>query len=421
MASKMVYELVIIGGGPGGLMAAAEAVKYGLKVVLLEKNDKPGKKLLVTGGGQCNLTHVQPMNDLLSHYHEKSKFAAKAIRKFPPQQLMKWLEDAGIELEVTEQGKVFPKSRRASDVLNALLRQISREEGRILCGVAVTSIDKEEGYFRIMSDKGTWFGQNLLISTGGQSYPSLGTTGDGYRLAERMGHCMVSVRPGLTALKINKFLLDGLAGISMENIPLTLWRNDKKVGIFQGDILITHDGISGPVVLNYARNFLPYDLLTMNLTKCNRQDAYQKHLHALMDSSGKKTVRATLNHETVPQRLMDRVLGLAGIPSNITCGNLSRNQRKQLIKYMTAFPMEIQRVKGFETAMVTAGGVATDEVVGTTMSSKLVKGLYFAGEVLDVDGMTGGYNLQFAFSSGFVAAAEVYKQVKIKGDKHEKC
>ncbi len=415
MVSKMMYDLMIIGGGPGGLMAAAEASKHGLSFLLLEKNDKPGKKLLVTGGGQCNLTHVEPMKVLLSHYHEKSKFAGKAIKLFPPQELMKWFQREGIQMEVTGQGKVFPSSRKASDILNALLNRIHCKDEHLLCGVTVTSITKKTDHFLVMAGNEKWCTHNVLIATGGKSYPSLGTTGDGYRLAEMMGHHLVEARPALAALEIKHFSLDGLAGISLENIPIKLWRNEKKAGEFKGDVLITHDGISGPVILNNARYFKANDLLTMNLTKCDQQEMYQKHLKQLVEISGKKAVHSIIKLENVPRRLIDRLLELSGITPSLTCGNLTRDQRKEISKYMTALPLEIKQVKGYETAMATAGGVATDEVAGTSMASCLIDGLYFAGEVLNVDGMTGGYNLQFAFSSGFAAVADVCKKVKGKG------
>ncbi len=415
MVSKKMFDLIIIGGGPGGLMAAAEASKYGLSFLVLEKNDRPGKKLLVTGGGQCNLTHVQPIKDFLSHYHEKAKFAGKAIRLFPPNDLIKWFQDQGVQMEVTEQGKVFPKSRKASDILMALIKRIHSKDEHILCGVTVNSIVKKADFFQVISANESWNAYNIMIATGGRSYPSLGTTGDGYQLAERMGHRIVETQPALAAVEINDFILDGLAGISLENISITLWRDGKKSGEYKGDFLITHDGISGPVILNHARYFKTNDVLTVNLTKCSHQEAYQKHLQQLVNLSGKKAVRSIIKQEGVPQRLIDRLLELSGITPSLICGNLTRDQRKEIIKYLTALPLEIKQVKGYETAMATAGGVATEEVVGTSMSSCLIEGLYFAGEVLDVDGMTGGYNLQFAFSSGFAAAADVYKQVKCRG------
>lgn len=420
MVLDTTYDLIIIGAGPGGLMAAVQASKMGLSFLLLEKNDRPGKKLLSTGGGQCNITHLEPLKEFLSHYHEKSHFASKSIRKFPPQQLVHWFEKQGVPIEITDQGKAFPRSRRASDVLGALTRNIHNMEERIICNTSVKEVVKQADCFQVSNGQKSWHSECVLIATGGQSYPSLGTTGDGYGLAEKLGHSVVAPRPGLAAVEIENFPLEGLAGLGLRNRSMTQWRAGKKMREIQGDLLVTHDGISGPVVLNHARHFLPYDILTLNLTDNMDLDSYQRWLQDQTASGGKMTVRSVVRgmfrSGEMPQRLLEKVFQLGKIPVDLSYGNLSRQQRKSLAQLMTAFPFTVKQVKGYDAAMVTAGGIATEDVVGSTLASKLVEGLFFSGEVLDVDGMSGGYNLQFAFSSGYVAAASILTSLGARGD-----
>ncbi|MDW7670393.1 MAG: NAD(P)/FAD-dependent oxidoreductase [Bacillota bacterium] len=409
--TNTAYDLVIVGAGPGGMMAAVEASVRGLHVLVLEKNDQPGKKLLATGSGQCNLTHMESLKVFLSRYYEKAVFAGKTIRQFTPIDLQTWFEKAGVPLEVTNEGKVFPASRKASDVLQALLRQMNASGSQLRCGVQVQSVGFQDGHWVVAAGEKTFTADYVLIATGGKSYPSLGTTGDGYVMAKRLGHHIEPLRPSLAAVEVNHFQLSDLAGITLPSTHVTHWRGGRKRGTYCDDLLITHDGISGPVILNHVRFFMSGDVLTINLAAPLDAEMYAVQLLEKIGNSGKRLIRSTASQDNIPRRLLDRLLLLAGIPGDLTCASINRGQRRELVKLITGLPLTISRTKGYETAMATAGGVATVEVSGATMASRLVPGLYFAGEVLDVDGMTGGYNLQFAFSSGYVAAKAIHEKV----------
>jgi predicted Rossmann fold flavoprotein len=411
VVTNTAYDLIIIGAGPGGMMAAVEASTCGLHVLVLEKNDQPGKKLLATGSGQCNLTHMEPLGVFLSRYHDKAAFAGKAIRQFTPEALQTWFEKAGVPLEVTNVGKVFPVSRKATDVLQALLHQLKVSGGQLRCGAPVQSLNFQDGHWIVAAGEKTFTADYVLIATGGKSYPSLGTTGDGYVLAERLGHHIEPPRPSLAAVEINDFQLSDLAGITLPSTHVTQWRGGRKWGTYCDDMLITHDGISGPVILNHVRFIMPGDILTINLAAPLDAEMYSGQLLEKIGISGKRLIRSAASQDNIPRRLLDRLLQMAGIPGDLTCASISRAQRRELVKLISGLPLTISRIKGYETAMATAGGVATMEVSGATMASRLVPGLYFAGEVLDVDGMTGGYNLQFAFSSGYVAAKAIHEKV----------
>ena len=400
----MTYDVIIIGAGPSGLMAAVEAARKGYTVLVLEKNDRPGKKLLVTGSGQCNLTNDLPIQEFSKHYHEKSKTVGKTIRQFPPEALIKWFETAGVPMETTLSGKVFPKSRKSSDVLQALLRQAEISAVKLICGTRVICIQHLEPGFTVTTTDQSFTGKQVLISTGGCSYPSLGTTGDGFELAASLGHRIILPRPSLAAVHISNYPMADLAGLTISPASLTLWRKEKKLADYTGDLLLTHGGLSGPVILNHSRDFQSSDVLTLNLAAPLNEEKFAALLLEKLNESGKRQVRTAMMNDMIPKRLIEKMISMAEIPGTLTCSQLSKEQRRRIVKLMTQMPFRINKVAGYDEAMATAGGIDTEEINAATMESQIVPGLFFAGEVIDVDGMTGGFNLQFAFSSGFAAA-----------------
>ena len=402
-----VYDVIIVGAGLGGMVAAIESGKKGLRTLLLEKKDKPGKKLLVSGGGQCNITNTIPLGQFLSYYYEKDKFAGKSIRKYNPDFLCKWFLDIGIPLKTRDDGKVFPESGEASELLEGLINQINLLQVELRVSAPVHHAEKLEGLFVADSESQTFIGKKLIIATGGLSYPALGSSGDGFQMAISFGHRISEPRPALTSIQVYPHLLEELTGVSLKQAHLQHWRQNKIVGDYKGDLLITHNGVSGPVILNYSRYFEDDDVLTLNLAAPMKPDIYANMLLNSVSEFGKKQVKNILYSEQIPKRLIDLILHTANVSKDQRCAELTKEQRKEIVRLMTAFPLKIRRVKGFKEAMVTSGGVETEEVDGKTMESKLVSGLYFVGEVMDVDGMTGGFNLQFAFSSGMAAAKSI--------------
>lgn len=407
----MMYDLIVIGAGPGGLIGAAECSKQGFRVLVLEKNDQLGKKLLATGGGQCNITHDLPIDDFCEHYHEKGRYVRKVINKFQPSELMDYFEDLGVALEKKSNGKVFPKSKKASDVLGAMLNQLKKNRVEIRNKETVKSVTSKEGVFQVQTAETVYRAKNVLLATGGKSYPSLGTSGDGYFLAERLGHSVENVRPALAPVYIIEDTFSDLAGISLRNASVTVWRKNKKIDQISGDLLFTHNGLSGPVILNASRAFREKDQIKINFVKFNNEEAFSKGLGEHLKAYGKYTVIKSLDYYDIPKRVLEKILELSKVPLQLRCAELTKQQRAALVKNMLGLSVTINQVGSFEEAMVTAGGVVTAEVNATTMESRLIPGLYFAGEIMDVDGITGGFNLQFAFSSGYIAGRSILDQL----------
>lgn len=408
----MIFDLIVIGAGPGGLTAAIECAAAGLKVMVLEKNDQPGKKLLATGGGQCNLTNQLPLDKFVENYHEKSRYARKVLYHFQPDALRSYFEDAGVPLEVTPAGKVFPRSKKASDVLDVLLKKLKANNGVIVGKAAVEKVLRTKEGFTVETATETYTCRTVVLATGGKSYPSLGSSGDGYAIAESLGHSIEPVRPSLAPVKTVEKTMADLAGISIQEAWISIWRKNKKVKEYIGDLLFTHEGLSGPVILNNSRDFMAKDVIKINVVRFNDKEGFSKGLAAHLHAYGKYTVRKTLDYYDVPRRVMDKVIELSGIPLEIKSAELTKPHRDALAKVLANLTLTIKEVGGFNDAMATAGGVETTEVNPNTMQSRLVPGLYFAGEIMDVDGETGGFNLQFAFSSGFTAAKGIIKALK---------
>lgn len=400
------YDAIVIGGGPAGLFAAINLSGGSRSVLILEKNQKPGKKLLLTGGGQCNLTHTGDVSELLKHYGDGAKFLRTALFSFSNTDLMHFFNKRSLKLITVEDGKVFPASKKAEDVLNVLLRECDKNGVEIECGAPVKHVEKSDDGFYVFTDTKKYLSKNLIIATGGMSYPRTGSTGDGYAFAKHFGHTINQVRPALTPLYVKDFVLKDLAGISFENLCFSLWRDGKKVREFSGDVLITHRGISGPGVLNNSKYVYAGDVIKINFINTN-PERFRADFAETVAKNGGLTVKSILRKYPIPRRLADKILQLAGIPDEMTCANLKKEYRKRLVEMLTEFPIEVEKPGDFNVAMITKGGISLREVKPNSMESRLVKGLYFAGEILDIDGDTGGYNLQAAFSTGYLAARSI--------------
>jgi predicted Rossmann fold flavoprotein len=392
-------DVLIIGAGPAGLFTAIHCKNR--KVVVLEKNSTPGKKLLISGTGHCNLTHNCKLSDFFDHYGENYRFLKSALHGFTNTNLIRFFNDHRLETVVDKNGKVFPASQKASDVLQVLIEVCNRNKVEIACNQQIAGIEKTENGFEVKTNSGIFTSRFLVITTGGMSYPATGSTGDGYHYAKLLGHSIVPPKPSLSPVYIRDYIMASISGVSVQNKVVYLYRGDKKITEHRGDIGFTHKGLSGPGILDFSRNILSSDILKVNFIDLKADDFRNEFIKA-SEKEGKSSIQTYLKKFDLPRSLVVLILKSINMESENRLADITKIQRNQLVSAFCEYPFTVEKVGGFNTAMVTAGGVSLDEVNPKTMESKLVKGLYFAGEVLDIDGDTGGYNLQAAFSMGFL-------------------
>ena len=397
-------DVCIIGGGPAGLFTAIHCKD--LKVIVLEKNSIPGKKLLISGTGRCNLTHDGKLNDFFEHYGENKRFLKTALHGFTNTDLVRFFEDHGLKTVVDKNGKVFPASQKAEDVLQVLTDIYNRNKIMIACSQQVTEIKKTASGFEVKTGTGKYTCKFLVIATGGMSYPATGSTGDGYHYAKLLGHSIVPPKPSLSPVFIRDYHMTSISGVSVQDKLIYLYRGTKKINEHRGDIGFTHKGLSGPGILDFSRLILAGDILKVNFIGLNPEDLRNELIRS-SEKEGKTAIQTYLKKFDLPRSLVLLILQSIHIEAESRLGDITKSQRIQLVSAFCEYPFVVEKVGGFNTAMVTAGGVSLDEVNPKTMESKLVPGLYFAGEVLDIDGDTGGYNLQAAFSTGFLLGKEL--------------
>ncbi|NYT05835.1 MAG: NAD(P)/FAD-dependent oxidoreductase [Methanomicrobiales archaeon] len=399
--------VVIIGGGPAGLFCALQAAGAGRRVVVLEKNASCGRKLLITGTGQCNLTNTGDISEFLVHYGDHGPFLRHALRGFTNRDLRAFLSEQGLATTAEPGGKVFPASRKAQDVLSLLLSACSKRGVAVRCSEPVQSVASTGEGFVVTTERAVYHAACCVVATGGVSYPATGSTGDGYAFARVLGHAVTDVAPALAAVTVADFPYADCAGISFENLQVSLYRGGKKIRQQSGDLLFTHHGLSGPAVLHLSRFTRAGDVLAVSFLPGRDPQQLDRELTGTIAAHGQRLVRALLLDYTLPERFVRRLLDVAGIPADQTGAHLSREKRSAIIANLTGHAFTVKEVAGFDRAMVTAGGVALEAINPKTMESRQVPGLFFVGEVLDIDGDTGGYNLQAAFSTAAAAARRI--------------
>lgn len=409
----MKYDVIIVGAGPAGLFAAIALGAQNKKVLLLEKNSTAGKKLLLSGSGQCNITQDGDMDDYSNHYGEQYKYIKQALQNFTNSDTVNFFEKRGLAMETLENSKIFPKSRSAGSVLNILLEECSRYRVDIGYSEPVTNISNDNGVYFIETNKKNYKSNIVIVATGGMSYPKTGSTGDGYKFGESLGHKIVKPAPALTPVEIDDFPFKDLAGISIPDLPFVIWRNGKKVKECTGDTLFTHKGLSGPGILNNSRWMKKEDVINLNFIKEADIGGFNKVLLKEINNNGKDMIKTILRKQDLPKRLLDAILSHINICEETQCGQINKNARNLIANSLTNFPLRISKMGGYHIAMATAGGIDMKQVNPTTMESRIKENLYFIGEVLDIDGDTGGYNIQAALSTANLCVGAIQR----KGEK----
>ncbi|MDO4924539.1 MAG: NAD(P)/FAD-dependent oxidoreductase [Turicibacter sp.] len=401
------YDVIIIGGGPAGLFAAIMCANKKQRIALIEKNKSCGRKLLMAGAGKCNITQAGDIHHFLTCYGANAKFLKHALLSFQNEDLLNFFRKRGLEFITTEKGKVFPKSLKSQDVLNVLLEECRRRSIEIHYESAVESLVKEEDLFHLQTAKGTFESPVVVVATGGLSYPHTGSTGDGLVWAKTLGHKIVPTKPALTPLKIKNYELSDMSGTSFEELSYTLWRGGKKIGAYQGDFLLTHTGVSGPGIINNSRYMQSGDVIKCNFVGAESIDEFRSQLTKKLNNGGKTLVKSMVRELNLTKRFADKLLELCGIDENLKCAELNKVTRQKLLTTLTEYEMEVKELGGYHVAMVTTGGVSLKDIKQKTMESKKISNLYFIGEVLDIDGDTGGYNIQAAMSMAYIASKAI--------------
>jgi len=411
--------VAVIGAGPAGLFCAIHAAEPGRRILVLEKMETPARKLLIAGSGQCNITHEGGIENFLFHYGDAGTFLKPALLAFTNHDLIRFFHELGLDMEVREDGKVFPATRKSSDVLSHLISACEKQGVALIFGEPVTGIKNEQGGFGITTPRNRYHASCLVIATGGASYPATGSSGDGYQFAASMGHTVTEIAPALAPLLIQEFPFSDLSGMSFPRMYFSVWREGKKLFHHTGDVLFTHTGLSGPGILDCSRNIRSGDVVRLSFTNRECHEGFKRLFQEQSATQGTHRVTSVVSGYHIPERLIKKILELASIPQEIPCAHLSRQHRRALVSSLTGYPLTVDALGDFSVAMVTRGGIARNEVNPKTMESRIVKNLYFAGEVLDIDGDTGGYNIQSAFSTGMLAAQGIREKFsKIKFHKY---
>ena len=431
------YDLIVIGAGAAGLLGAAHAAERGKRVLLLEKNRKPGVKILMSGGSRCNLTQATDARGIIRAFGDQGSFLHSALAQLGPADLVALIEAEGVATKREPTGKIFPASDRSVDVLNALLARLKRSGAILALEEPVLEFDRVGELFSVVTTRRTCTAPQLLLTTGGQSYPGCGTTGDGYRWASQFGHTITPRAPALVPIRLQADWVVALKGITVPDVSLKVLfpaeesssessvsapvrpsgpnRSRKPTGTerdeYRGSFLFTHWGCSGPAALNVSRVISQSREPSKLILQCSflpdwTAERLFDHLRELAAAQGKQTVASSIPGD-LPGRLLETLLQQAGVSPTQKLGELSKSQTRQLVGTFLTCRIPISGTLGYEKAEVTMGGVSLAEVDSRTMQSKRQPGLFLAGEILDLDGPIGGYNFQAAFSTGWLAAESI--------------
>ena len=414
----MSREIIVVGGGAAGMMAAISAAENGGHVTLLEPNERLGKKLNITGKGRCNVTNNSSNEELLNNIPKNGKFLYSAFSRFSSADTMAFFEKLGVPLKTERGNRVFPVSDRAFDISAALERRLKALKVQVLRDRASALKIEDGAVCGVVGERGRYSAQAVVLATGGVSYPATGSTGDGHRMAAEVGHTVTPLRGSLVPLQ--GIVAPGipcvrLQGLSLRNVGLTVFENDKKLYTDFGELLFTHFGVSGPLILSASAHMRHFDKkryrLSIDLKPALEPSQLDKRLLSDFAKYANSDFQNALD-DLLPQKLIPVAVELSGIPGRQKVHDVTKEQRMSLLETLKHFPAEITGPCPVADAIVTSGGVKIGEVDPKTMESKRVKGLFFAGELLDVDAYTGGFNLQIAWSTGYVAGLSAVDAAK---------
>ena len=404
-----VYDIAVVGAGPAGMMAAIRASEMGGKVALVERNSAPGRKMLITGKGRCNITNTAPIEAVIEKFGKNGQFLRTAFSVFSNDDLIEFFKARGLELKVERQGRVFPSTDKASSVLAILEKCLSENGVNVMYNSRVSGINRKEGVFDLDTGQGGHItAKKVILATGGASYRATGSTGDGFNIAMALGHEIAPLAPGLVPLRVKEGWVGGLQGLALENIRLTFSSGSNKIVSDIGELMFTHFGVSGPLVLDLSARIIKLldnngsvDL-SIDLKPGLRDEQLESKILHKFKTKGGTRVKNILK-DILPNRLVDVFVKISGLDPDKETNQIKQEERRRVIKLLKSFPLTVTGALDIEEAMVTLGGVPTRQIDPRAMESRVVPGLYFAGEIVDTSAPSGGYNLQQAFSTGYLA------------------
>ena len=410
-------KVLVIGGGAAGMMAGITAAANGGEVLLLEKNEKLGKKLFITGKGRCNITNAADTEDLFSAIVSNPKFLYSSFYSFTNSQVIDFFEGLGVKTKIERGGRVFPASDHSSDVIRALEREMEQLGVEIYLQAEVKELILKEHVIKgvVLTSGKKLYADTVIVATGGISYPSTGSTGDGYRFAKACGHQVTEILPSLVPMEVKEWYAKELMGLSLRNIEICVTDGKKKLYQEFGEMLFTHYGVTGPVILSASsivgKKLKEKELtLHIDLKPALSEEQLDKRVLREFETNHNRQFKNAVD-SLFPSKLRPVIVELSGIPEEKKVHEITKEERLHFVRLIKDFSMTLTGLRGYKEAIITKGGVSVKEIDPSTMESKLVKGLFFAGEVLDLDAVTGGYNLQIAWSTGYLAGMNANCQV----------
>ena len=410
-------KVIVIGGGPAGMIASIEASKKGNEVILLEKMDRLGKKLLITGKGRCNITSSLEMEEFIKNIPGNGKFLYSCFQRYTNQDIIEFLKEQGLKVKEERGNRIFPVTDKSIDVLNCFIKKLKELNVKIKLNTIVKEILIKDGQAKgVQTNNGEIYADKIILATGGKSYPLTGSTGDGYKIAEKLGHTIKEIKPSLVPLELyNKKEIINLQGLSLRNTEIKILDVNKNKIIYEdfGEMMFTHFGISGPIILSSSAHLIRYSNLDellenkkikiyIDLKPALSEEKLEERILRDFSELKNKQYKNSLD-KLLPQKMIEYVIKKSEINPEKRVNEITREQRKKLVHILKNMDFDIKGFRPIEEAIITSGGINIKEINPKTLESKLIKGLYFAGEIIDVDAYTGGFNLQIAYSTGYVA------------------